>query len=362
MNEYQSNEPFVLGQQSADALSQEQARLKAGNPPPSPFPNGEYEARPGECELLNPAPSDLDTQIRKACKTFSSLPQNERRKFTASISMDEFYRLITFARRSAVFALRGKDADLLQDALSALAMIETKRTDFRDVVWVLALLHHTAAQIGLDADSLIRRTSQLAEPETAKLFSDFTSGSARHKSLRDSWGYLEVETQFGRGFVRCGFRPYAPRTDLLRIAIKIASILDTDSYRTDSIEIATELPDVWLKTSDPSPLKEALSKVLGGATINARLLAEKHAAAHAQQFTIFLVETDSPETTSVLLKLSQAKRPKDLSMLGVMLGVAVERVFSLVIARSFVQGTDAFENGDSLNRFQKQIQRAISSV
>jgi hypothetical protein len=152
MSENPSNEPFVLGRQYAEALNQEEARLKAGSPPPSALPRGEYEAQAGEFDLLNPTPSDLDIQIRKSCMIFSGLSQIDRAKFTAAISMDEFFKLIEFARRSAVFALRANDANLLQDALSALSIIEAKRTDFRDIVWVLALLHHTASQIGLEAD------------------------------------------------------------------------------------------------------------------------------------------------------------------------------------------------------------------
>jgi hypothetical protein len=358
MSNNPSDEPYVLGRQYAGAVKQEEVRLKVGSSSPSPLPRGTYVAQAGELDLLNPAPSDLDVQIRKSCKLFPELSQIDRTKYIAAVSMGEFYKLITFARRSAVFALRSRDAELLQDALSALAMIEAKRTDFRDVVWVLALLHHTAKQIGLDADSLIRSAAQLAEPETAKLFNDFASSSACHKSLKDSWGYLEVNTEFGLGFVRWGLRSYAATADLLSAAIKIASIIDADSYRTDSIELATELPEVWLKTSDPNPLKQALSKVLGCATITARLLADKHSAAHVQQFTVFLVETNSPETAGVLLRLSQTKRPKDHSVLG----VAAGPIFCLVVARSFVQGVAAFESGDSLNRFQKPIQQAINQI
>ena len=356
MSDNQSNEPYVLGQQYADALTQEQARLKTGNFSSSPLPAGQYESRTGEFELLNPDPSELDGLIRESCKLFSKLPTTERVKFSAAISMGEFYKLITFARRVAVFALRTKDSALLQDGLTALAMIEVKRNDFRDVLWVLALLHHTATRLGLDADSLIRNAARLSEPEMLKLMDDFASGSARNKSLKDSWGYLEVETKFGLGFARWGFRSYAPRTDLLSTAIKIASIIDADSYRTDSIELATELPDVWLKTPESSSLKQSLTKVRGGATITARLLGNQHGEASSQQFTVFIVEMDSPESANVLLKLSQTKKPKDFSMLGVACGP----VFCLVIARSFVQGVAAFEKGESLSRFRQTIQQAIS--
>jgi len=356
MSENSSNGPFVLGQQYADALSQEQARLKAGPAPASPLPVGEYESQPREFELLNPAPSELDRLIQQSCKLFAGLPADERSKFTSAISIDEFYKLIAFAKRVSVFALRTKDAALVQDGLTALAMIEVKRTDFRDVIWVLALLNHVADRLGLDATALICSAAQLAEPETVKLMRDFANGSARHKSLRDSWGYLEVETQFGLGFARWGFRAYAPKTDLLSTAINIASLVDADSYRTDSIELATELPDVWLKTPKPNSQKQTLTKVLGCVTIDARLLADKHVQAHAQQFTIFLVEMSSSESANIVLSLSQTKKPKDYFALG----VASNRVFCLVIARSFVQGTAAFETGDSLSRFRHGIQQAIS--
>lgn len=272
--------------------------------------------------------------------------------------MDEFYKLIEFARRVAVFALRDKDAELLRDGLTALAMIEAKRTDFRDILWALALLHHTGSRIGVDADSLIRDIARIAEPETRDLLTGFAGRNERNKSLKDAWGYLEIETAFGRGFARWGFRHYAPKADLLSTAMKIASIIDSDSYRTDSIELATELPDVWLKTSEPSPLKQTLTKVCAGATIIARLPADKYAQASSQQFTVFLAEMDSPDSANILLKHSQSKKPKDYSMLG----IAAGQIFCLVIARSFVQGVAAFEKNDSLNRFQKQIQQAISQT
>ena len=358
MNNQKSNEPVVLGQQIADARKHEQTRLQTGNTTPSPLPQSDYKPRLGEWELLNPVHSDFDVQIQKTCKLFAALSEANRANFTSAISMDEFYKVIEFARRVAVFALRDKDAELLQDGLTALAMIEAKRTDFRDILWALALLHHTGSRIGVDADSLIRDIARIAEPETRDLFTGFAGHNERYKSLKDSWGYLEVETASGRGFVRWGFKPYAPKTDLLTTAMKIASIIDADSYRTESIELATELPDLWLRTSEPSPLKEMLAKFCAGALITARLSADKHAQASSQQFTVFLVEMDSPDSANILLKHSQSKKPNDYSMLG----IAAGQIFCLVIARSFVQGVAAFEKDDSLNRFQKQIQQAIGQT
>jgi hypothetical protein len=178
MNNQKSNEPVVLGQQLADAQKYEQARLQMGNTPPSPLPQGDYEPRAGEWELLNPAPSDLDVQIRKACKTFTILPESERAKFTSAISMDEFYKLIEFARRAAVFALRNKDVQLLQDGLTAVTMIEAKRTDFT------ASLAPITFSRPVDRPSLLRfDTTNPPFPPS----SDFDETSRRNKSAQISF-------------------------------------------------------------------------------------------------------------------------------------------------------------------------------
>src|SRR6185436_8791417 len=87
----QPTSSYVIGQQIADAEKHEKTRLKRGNLPRSPLPNGRYERKTGEWGLLNPAPSDLDTKIRESCKAFRPLSQPERVKFTSAISLDEFY-------------------------------------------------------------------------------------------------------------------------------------------------------------------------------------------------------------------------------------------------------------------------------
>src|ERR1039457_7116845 len=99
MNNQKSNKPFILGQQIADARKHEQTRLQTGNTPPSPLPQGGYKPRLGEWELLNPVHSDFDIQIQKTCKLFAALSEADRANFTSAISMDEFYKVIEFARR-----------------------------------------------------------------------------------------------------------------------------------------------------------------------------------------------------------------------------------------------------------------------
>jgi hypothetical protein len=351
-----SSKPYVIGQQMADALSHEQARLKHGDTPQSPLPRDRYKPQPGRWELLNPVPSDLDTQMHKSCEEFRALSELGRAQFSSAISLDEFYTLIEFARRTAVFALRERNTQILRGGLIAVAMIEAKRTDFRDILVVLALLHHTASKIGPDPDVLFRNTAKIAERQVAELMIGFADRDKQNKNLRDSWGYLEVKTEFGLGFVRWGFRPYAPQTDLLAIAMRMASVVDADSYQTDSIELATDFPKVWLETPESNLLHQELTKIRAGATVSAHLRANAHDNARSQQFTIFIVEMDSEESANALLKLSQTKKPKTYCMLG----FVNDQVFSLVVARSYVQGAASFEQGESLNRFKESIQGAIA--
>lgn len=350
-----SESPYVIGQEMADAREHERKHQALRKTTPSPLPDGHYELQHGEWGLLNPAPSDLDSRIRESCSAFAKLSKQQRADFTAAVSLNEFYTLITFAKRSSVFALRKQDKELLKDALIALAMIEAKRTDYRDILLVLSLLYHTSSRIGVNPDQAFRIAAQFAEPEVQYLMVEFTKLEQQEKSLRDSWGYHEVKTEFGLGFARWGFMRFEPDLDLLDVALKIAAIIDADSYKTESIELASELPEVWLTTKNPKPLRAALNKIKGGVTISATLCAEKSPDSSSQQFTVFIVELATQESAQQLLEISKFKKPESFCMLA----AAVDRLFCLVVARSFVGGVASFEKGDSLKRFKDKIEIAL---
>jgi hypothetical protein len=144
----------------------------------------------------------------------------------------------------------------------------------------------------------------------------------------------------------------------LAVALRIASVVDSDSYQTNHIELATDLPEIWLNGPDSGQLPQMLAKVSAGATISAHLQSDKHAQAGSQQFTIFVVQLDSRDSAETLFQLSRSKKPKDYCMLGAVAG----RLFCLVIARSFVQGVASFESGESLNRFQNPLQDALGQT
>jgi len=355
MQQRRKKKTIVLGQQLANAMGKEQERLKRKPDVPSPMPGKKYKRQKGQWELLNPKPSELDTILRELCSTFPGKSNEEQAEFRSAISLDEFYTLIEFARRSAVFALRNKDPDVLNNGLIGIAMIEAERTDYRDILAALALLHHSATRIGINASSAFANAAKIAEPGTSELITGFAERNSASQSLRDSWGYFEVNTDYGSGFTRWGFETYNPKLDLLEIAMQIAISIEKDSYFVDSIELATDLPSVWLEAPENKNLQQTLNKITGGVTVSCGLEDDKHPDAGGQQFTLFMAELDSKESAQALLKMSKEKKPKDYCMLG----FAGGRLFALLIARSVVVGVESFETNDSLRRFIKPIDQII---
>lgn len=354
----ETDQPLVLGQQLADAIEKEDRRVSSNPNAKSPMPSAVYSRSRGEWDLLSPKEVELDETLRTLCDSFAGMPANERINFRGSVSLDEFYTLLAFALRSSVFALRSEDPELLRHGLTAIAMIEAERTDFRDILMALALLHHSAGRLCMDVAATLTAAAEIAEPRTAELIEGFAIRDSKSQNLRDSWGYVEVGSGSEIGFARWGFKAYDPKANLLGIAKRIAAAIERDDYVVDSIELATELPPIWLESSADSSHLPHLERALGGATIRSSLDERNHSDHGSQMFTLFLVELDSAEAAAHLFQMSKTKKPKDYSMIG----LTSESVFALLIARSVVVGTDSFETMDSLERFRDPINSALQQT
>lgn len=319
------------------------------------LPSG-YDYLRGDLDLINPTPNDLDGFVRDLCRRYASADLEQRSATRDSLSLDEFYSLMTFSKRAAVFALRTKNPETVVDGLTVVAMIEQERVDFRDILICLALLYHTAVRIGEDADDLFRRSAKLAQSEVAEMLNGFVTQTSDYRDLRSSWGFDEVETQHGLGFVGWGFEPYDPTIDLKRVAVELSELIATDKYHPDSIEVATELPDVWLTGGDDAILKRILGDIRGGASISASALPGEVPNHDSQQFTVFLVEAADESDAADLLRLSTMTNSVHHSNLATACG----RLFCLIVARSFVEGVAGYETQGSLNRFRDAVSETLS--
>lgn len=111
---------------------------------------------------------------------------------------------------------------------------------------------------------------------------------------------------------------------------------------------------MWLRhASDPS-LQDALGAIRAAATIHGRLRPDASSLHASQQLTIFLVEMREANLAQRLFAMSE--EPAENFAL---VGIAEDKLFCLVVARSFVQGVGAFETRESLGRFGPDIRTVL---
>lgn len=335
----------VLGAELARAREAERAREKAPHGE-SPMPAGEYDASRGEHDLADPVRVPRDAALAELARRYAASDADARAALRRAVGMDEFYELLTFARRAAVFAIREADPAGVRDGLAAVAMIEAERVDFRDVLMAVALLHHAAERTSADGDALLREAAALAEPGTARLLAGFAARAPADKHVRDAFGFAEVRSAGGSGFVAWGFQPYAPTDDLGRIMSDLGAMLAADRYDPGPILLACDLPAIWLQPGGPAA-RDAHESVRAGASLSASLRPPEHPRPTEQQLTVFLVETADAASARTLLDTANNGAPRE----HVLAAAAEGPLFCLVIARSLAYGVPSYETQESLARF-----------
>jgi len=269
--------------------------------------------------------------------------------------MDEFYTLLTFSQRASVFAIREENPEWIVIGLSAIAMIEKERTDYRDILVALSLLYHSATRIGENPDQLLRSAAVLSEAGVSELIVGFVERPQQEKDLRSSWGYDEVQTSGGTGFIGWGFEHYNPSCDLKQVVLEIAELIAADKYQPGSVQVATSLPATWLESKQNRSLDNLLSRVRAGASIHARLRPTEHPSFESQTLMLFLIEVEDKTVADELLQMSRRKNVSDYGMIG----IAEGSLYCLLVGRSFVGGVQSFETNDSLSRFLLPIARIL---
>jgi hypothetical protein len=338
----------------AQAQRTEQARLSKSKVDPSPLSaNLHYDRWLGDLDISDPVKRPLDDDLGALCRRYAASDPPGRSRLRGSASMEDFYTLLSFSRRSAVFAMRDREADHVVDGLTAIAMIEQNRIDFRDALAALSLLHHSARVIGANVDDLFGKAATLAEPKMSELIVGFLKRSEDERDIQKSWGYTVVETKEGPGFVGWGFKSYQPSYPLDQVGLALAQLVKRDKYEPASITLASDFPAVWLSSVDDNALKRALTSVRGAVTIHSSLRPQESPDYQQQALMIFLVELRDEAAAGSLLQLSEEKRnrPSALAIVAAKEG----RLFCLAVGRSIRAGTASFETTASIQRFSMGI-------
>lgn len=341
----------AVGAESARAERAEQPRDPEAHEP-SPMPPGAYDA--ASADLADPVPLPLDDALAALARRYAAADPRERTALRRAIGSDEMYVVLTFARRAAVFGIREGDPGRVRDALTAVAMIERDRVDFRDVLTAIALLHHAAERTGGNGDTLVRQAAALADPGTAELLAGFAARPSAGKHVRDVWGFAEVQSAGGPGFVQWGFAPFAPTRDLSVIVRDLAAMLAADRYEPALVILGTDLPPVWLQPGGQA-LRDAMERIRAGASLSGKLRPDAHPNARAQQLTIFLVEAADEADARTLLQVAGNGARRDHALAA----AAEGPIFCLVIARGLGEGVPAYETQESLARFGPRIREIL---
>ena len=307
--------------------------------------------------LIDPQVLDLDRELQSICSRVAGFSADERGEFRNGATSEDFYTLLNFARRSSVFALDEHDERWVQAALTAVAMIDAARVDERDLPLTLSLIHHAADRLELRTLELFDRAAALAEPRTSEIIRSFVRQPPVDKNIQSSWGYQEIEDHARTGFVRRGFDAYEPTRDLLSVALAIRGAIARDRYQGD-VTLATELPSVWFPKAVRQEAESILERSVAAASVDGLLHPHAHERADAQSLLIFIVETRSEQDAATLDALAASSPPDEPATIT----IHKDRLFALIVARSFVVGVPSYETRESIKRLEGPLRTALEEA
>lgn len=346
---------LVLGQQLADARKVERERVASGPSSPSPMPKDTYPTDEGVLASLNPTPVPLDIELKELCRRATALDAESHARMRHAINMDEFYTLLAFSRRMALFSIREKSSEGLKEAVEAVALIEPSRVDSRDISVALGVLAYACTRIGHSPRPMFEDASKRAHPQVAQMLCEQARQSFAGRKLSDLSFLEEVSTKYGPSFVSHGLESYSPTVDLVSIAVEIAELLGADKYGAIGIQIATTLPSVWLRSAGEATVQAALDGAPAGASVSGFLRSELRPKEDGHSVLVFLVECADEARAS---KLEGFARNASDSSHAVM-GCAEARLFCIVVGHSMMHGVSPVETASSLSRFAAGISAAM---
>jgi hypothetical protein len=345
---------YVIGREMAAALEAEERRREAQGEVPSPLPPGGDRPWLDQVGLLRITMLPYDVALAAFAREYRESPLDRRAEIRDDVALDDAYMLMAYARRAAVFALRSRAIEYVIDGLSACAAIGPERIDQRDVLRVLACLHHAALQCGADPAASLEQAAAIGDSAFERLALSFLGRPSTKTDLRDAWGLIEVDGPDGVGLLEWGFAPWVPTLDVVGTSLRMSSELRGGDYAIDDPSLAVKLPAVWLSEAGDPMLGPILDAARGAALIHGRLSSHVSPDYASQQLLIWLVELHDDRAAERLVGLSQVPYPGHA-----LLGLARGPLFVLVVAGSFVQGVAAFEDHDSVMRFEPAIRVAL---
>lgn len=348
-----SSDTVVLGSQIAQAIDAQERHDNQGGVQHSPLADLRYSDV--ECRLWRWSESGVDISVEKIVIDFTNSGEPQRNIVRDSMTMDDFYTLLTFARRCALSSLRTGETYKIEMALTAMAMIELARVDWRDLLVASRLVRYAGQRLDAPLKDIVTRTAQMAEPKTAEaLLADGTASI----NLSESCGYKEVATSEGIALFGTGYKRFAPRANLEEIAFSVAVALEDNDYEISDIEVASDIPLIWLDSDERSPIAKLAGNIAGCVRIHGAPRSDPDPLTSGQSLLVFLaeasIEQDAQEIASAAQNSSNAESTR--------IGVASSRLFAVTIQRSFMADTSPLEDSLSLERLRPVFDQYLGNI
>lgn len=347
--------PVVLGLELATAAAADAAVHRQNPGLTSPLGAG-YDVDGGETDLVRFRDSAADGQIAALVERVHKSPAAEQTQARTALTISDFYTLLSYAGRSAVRAIRDTDAAAAMSGLAAIALVDDDRVDWRDAVRATALGFYALDRVSGDRAEGIRLMRTLPHPELADQL-DQIEQSESAPELND-WGYAEVTTKYGLGMAERGLDRFNPTMDVAGLAVAVADLLERDIYRASSITLGAKMPAIWFPEIERQGVEKIMKKAPATASIEAVVRPGESADGESQQLTVFLAQTKDADSAAFLADWSNNNPDGPHAFVC----ASSDRLFALIIARSFVQGVPDLETTEALQRFGEPLALALAAA
>jgi hypothetical protein len=229
-----------------------------------------------------------------------------------------------------------------QESIQALTLVTASRIDARDLSVDFPL--YAVGRLGGDVTDVVASAVAMSEPGTRAAFAA-KAGRAAHLTL-DDCALIEVVSRYGLGFMETWAEPYAPRSDLAGIAVRIADHIDAAGrYEVDDLHLSS-LPEVWFG-GDAKPTGGI--PVSGCVSIAASMPGRSR---WEHGLLLFLAEVKTGQAASALVGRAEAASTADRPRVA----GSEDRLLLVLIGGSTTRGQKALETETSLRRMREALQ------
>jgi hypothetical protein len=308
---------------------------------PSPLRNVEYPTAADALWRWVDAPQDAE--VWAFVRAYTGI--HDRARVRESLTVDDFYTLMTFARRCVLAALRNEDPGAAEAAFDALACVDLKRIGWREVDVAASLASYAARRVGLEADEVLVGAVRRAESQVGDIIARAVLDDV---DLRRDCRYRELGTAAGPVLLEVDGK--LDSDDLLRLALRVADLVEDDgAYEVTDAGVARELPAVWLGNAPDTV--EARRELRGCVEVHAEPVGVRF-----RDFLLVFVAETAEEAHAEAIASAARQHGDDAPQLG----IAVGRRCAVVVASSAVVGQPSIEDIAALRRFEEPIRRLLA--